>query len=89
MPGGRQAYMPAVKVSSPEIGDRALDDVHLLPELVRLDPVGRGVGPGAKRISEVATPVSDRGEDGFSEGDDVTRAGVKSTCWVAKNSRSG
>src|ERR1700681_1541388 len=91
MPGGRQAYIPAVKVS---FSRRSVIEPSTMYTSSQNSCVWTPLGvvsvPGAKRITELATPVS--GSVARMDSVRVTTSpaqGVKSTVLVAKNSRSG
>src|SRR5580693_5091075 len=91
MPGGRQAYMPAVKVS---FSRRSVIEPSTMYTSSQQSwvwiPLGVVSVPGAKRISELATPVS----GSVARMDSVSVStlpahGVNCKVSVAKNSRSG
>src|SRR5580700_11070069 len=91
MPGGRQAYIPAVKVS---FSRRSVIEPSTMytssQNSCAWTPLGVVSVPGAKRITEVATPVSRSVARMDSVRPTTSPAhGVKSTVLVSKNSRSG
>src|SRR5580704_12592359 len=91
MPGGRQAYIPAVKVSLSGRSVIEPSTIYTSSQNSRVwTPLGVVSVPGAKRITEVARPVS--GSVARMDSVRVTTSPaqrVKSTVFVAKNSRSG
>src|SRR5580698_529094 len=91
MPGGRQAYIPAVKVSFRRRSVIEPSTMYTSSQQSWVwTPLGVVSVPGAKRISELATPVS----GSVARMDSVSVStlpaqGVKARVLVAKNSRSG
>src|SRR5580693_2787723 len=91
MPGGRQAYMPAVKVS---FSRRSVIEPSTMYTSSQQSwvwiPLGVVSVPGPKRINELATPVS--GSVARMDSVSVSTSPahvVKARVVVAKNSRSG
>src|SRR5580698_9820481 len=90
MPGGRQAYIPAVKVSFRRRSVIEPSTMYTSSQNSWVwTPLGVVSVPGVKRISELAMPVS--GSVARMDSVRVSTSpaqGVKATVLVAKNSRS-